>query len=122
MGINRVMVDGTVTETYEGEKAFSFTVRNEETFGENTYETFVKFLCFKKTMEQAKADIRKGQSVFVEGRLISKRKEGSSGVFYNLEAVAEKWIVFTKEAKKLNEPADKPLGRTTDDNGDNIPF
>lgn len=119
MAINKCFFEGKVIEVQDGDKAFVFLVRSEETFNEQTYETVVRFVAFKKVMELAKAKVKKGQDIFVEGRLSSRKKEGSSGVFYNLEAVAERFIVIAGE---VNKPTTPSLGRKTDDNGDNIPF
>ena len=113
--INKVFFEGKVIETNESDKAFTFLVKSEETYNENTYETFTRFVCFKKVMEKAKGEVKKGQDIFVEGRLSSRKKEGQNGVFYNLEAVAEKYIILAGKAIPPATPSTTPKD-------DNIPF
>jgi single-stranded DNA-binding protein len=113
MPLNKVYFSGNVTEVKDGEKAFAFFVRSVETYNDNEYETVARFVAFKKTAEQARATIKKGDQIIIEGRLSSRKKEGDNGTFYNLEAVAEKFLVVAP-AK-----VDTPKAPAKDDN---IPF
>ena len=117
--INKVFFEGRVIDTRDSEKAFSFNLRAVETWDSGERETVVRFVCFSKLLDKARAEIKKGKPMFVEGRLTSRKREGNDGVFYNLEAVCERFIVIddSKPEAEPKTPLDKP--NTKDDN---IPF
>ena len=119
MAINKAFFEGYVLDTKDSEKAFSFNLRAVETWDSGERETVVRFVCFSKLLDKARAEIKKGKPIFVEGRLTSRRREGNDGVFYNLEAVCERFIVID-DSKPTAEPT-KPLDKAKEKD-DNIPF
>jgi single-stranded DNA-binding protein len=120
--INVVMIEGKVASIYQTDKVFSFTVCSANEYDGKTYETYAKCACFKAKAEKAKEEIFKGMNVLVQGRLSSTKKDGEKGAFYILEVVCEKYIIIEGVLDRASEQEDRPLGRTTDDKGNSIPF
>lgn len=84
---------------------------------------FVRVTVWGKSGEASSEYLRKGNPVFIEGRLQSRSwdKEGG-GKGYSLDVVAERVQFLSHEKKQEGEPAKEDSGEPEQNPGGDIPF
>jgi len=117
--LNKVMIIGNLTRDPElryipsGQAVTSFTLAVNRTYSSQSGEkkdeaTFLRIVTWGKRAEVCNEYLRKGSSVFVEGRLQSRSWQGQDGIKRNtIEVVAQNVQFLTKSSGATKAAAPK---------------
>lgn len=130
MFINKVILFGNLTRDPElralpsGQNVCSFSIATNHVFKDkdgNKKEQveFHTISCFGKTADQIAQYLKKGSSVFIEGRLQTRSWEKDGKKLYRTEVIAEKVQFGPRRAADTSKPEATP---TDGINPDDIPF
>ncbi len=132
-GLNKVMIIGNLGRdpemrfTPSGRPVTSFTVATSRTWnspdGERHEETeWFNVVAWGKLAETCKQYLVKGQQVYVEGRLQTRRWEDQEGrKHFSTEIVADRMLMLG-DRKPAHGPEGAPLGGETFADEDEFPF
>lgn len=109
--MNKVFLTGNLTRdiemryTQNGTAVASFSIGNNEKYGDKQVTTFVPIVAWDKLAEVCGSYLSKGSKILVEGRMQIRSYEGKDGIKrYVTEVVAQK-IEF-QNTKKSESKAD----------------
>lgn len=119
--LNRVMIIGNVGKdvemrlTPQGKSVSSFNVACNDKFGEQKTIEWVSVVTWGKLAESCNQYLSKGQQVYVEGRLQTRKWDKDGQAHYKTEVIAGKVLFLGKKGNSGEheqqeiEPADIPF-------------
>lgn len=135
-GLNKVMIIGHLGRepemryTPSGRPVTTFTVATSRSWntvdGERHTETeWFNIVAWSNLAEICKQYLTKGQQVYIEGRLQTRRWEDKEGGKHSSVEVVASEMMMLGDRKDNNHPAaeiDSPEAASTDDSEDEFPF
>ncbi len=107
--LNKVIVIGNVGNDPEmrfvpsGKPVTSFSVATNEKYGDNDHTEWFNIITWDKLAETCNQYLKKGQQVFVEGRLQTRSWEDKEGVKHDKTEVIANKVLFLGQRKPDSE-------------------
>ena len=116
IGIGNLVADPEVRYTQSGTAVANFKVACEDGYGEHKHTEYPRIVAFGKLAEVCGEYLAKGQKVYIEGPMKTRKWEDNSGnARYTTEITANKMIMLSRGKTGDTEDA-MPPGE------DDVPF
>jgi len=117
--VGRVGADPIVNETGKGDKVANISLATNSGYGDNEKTDWHKITFFGKLADTVSEYVKKGQELYVEGRITYSKYTDKTGIEKNSTSI----VAYSMQmGAKKNGSASSTTSSTTSEGDDTLPF